>query len=76
MLTALNNVLLARTFAVVGPPQLTKQNYMEINWSPAVGMTQIVIAKNGTTFYRTNGASQGFRDEGQYTAINGGVTNQ
>ena len=75
-LTATNAVLLAQTITVLGPPQLNKQNFMEINWSPMVGLTQIVISRNSAQFYRTNGSSNGFRDEGQFIQVNGGVTNQ
>ena len=69
-------VLLNATVTILGPSQLTKQNYMDVRWSYTPGLVQVSIAKNSVAFYRTNGAEQGFRDEGQYSAINGGVTNQ
>lgn len=71
-----NVVLLSRSFSAQGPPQLTKQRYMEISWSPMVGMNRITISRNGTPYFASNGAEGGFRDEGQFTTFTGGVTNQ
>lgn len=64
-------------FTVLGPPQLSKKDYVEIRWTYVPGLIRIIIANPiGLWFYTSNGAEQGFRDEGQYNFINGGVTNQ
>lgn len=68
--------LFSGEYTVYGPPQLNKRDYIEVRWSPAVGLTRIVITRNSVDFYQTNGAEQGFRDEGQYNVVNGGVQNQ
>lgn len=63
-------------FSILGPPQLSKRNFMEIRWEYLPGMTQVIIVRNGISYYQSNAAEQGFRDEDQYNVINGGVTNQ
>ena len=67
------------TFNVLGPPQLNKRDYMELNWTIPPGIIRISISKQQPTyaspFYQTNAAEQGTRDEGQYNVINGGVQN-
>lgn len=68
--------LYTASFTVYGPPQLNKRDYVEIRWSPMVGLINVDITRNGLDWWRTNGAEQGTRDEGQYNVINGGVSNQ
>lgn len=67
------------TFNVLGPPQLSKHNYMEIRWTIPPGVILISINKVeptvATPWYQTNAAEQGTRDEGQFNIVNGGVQN-
>lgn len=76
-LLAPNNViLLSGTRTVIGPPQLTKQNFIEINWTVPPGLVRVLMTRGGNAIWQSNGASGGFRDEGQYIVNNGGVLNQ
>ena len=62
-------------FTVMGPPQLTKENYIEIRWAviPALIMVRITLNDPGTLFWDSNGAEGGFRDEGRFHSMIGGV---
>lgn len=71
-----NVVLLSATRVVQGPPQLTKDGYMEVNWTIPPGLVRVLMTRGGNPIFQSNGSSSGFRDEGQYLVNNGGVLNQ
>lgn len=68
--------LYSATFTILGPTQLTKRDYMDVRWTPMIGLTRVSIALNSAQYYDSEGSSQGFRDEGQYSKTSGGVLNQ
>lgn len=63
-------------YGCLGPPQLTKRDYIEVNWTPILGLVQVTVSRNTIGIFQSNGASQGFRDEGQIISSTGGVLNQ
>lgn len=71
-----NVVLLSASRTVVGPPQLNKNNFMEINWTVPPGLTRVIMNRGGNAIWQSNGASGGFRDEGQFLVNYGGSINQ
>ena len=64
------------SYGVLGPPQLTKQRYVEIKWSPIVGLVAVTVVRGGTNIFQSTGAEQGFRDEGQFISATTGVMQQ
>lgn len=70
------NPIYSLSFAVAGPPQLTKRDYIELRWNVIPFLVQVTINNPVAFFYNSSGSEGGFRDEGQYSQIGGGVTNQ
>ena len=68
------------SFGVLGPPQLTKERYIELRWNTPPGLMKIHINKNSptaiTNYYQYNGAEGGTRDEGRYNILGTGVLQQ
>lgn len=63
-------------YTVLGPPQLNKQRFMEINWSPIVGLIAVTVTRGGINIFQSSGAEQGFRDEGQFLSATTGALQQ
>lgn len=59
------------SFAIAGPPQLTKKDYIELRWNVIPGLTQVTINNPTLYLYSSSGAEGGTRDEGQYSQFTG-----
>ena len=65
------------TFTVLGPPQLTKERFIELKWTVPPGLVAIQIDIAGDTrYYSSNAAEGGTRDEGRYNILGTGVLQQ
>ena len=64
------------SFTVLGPPQLTKERFIELNWTIPPGVIGISIDFGGNFYYSSNAAEQGTRDEGRFNVLGSGVLNQ
>lgn len=60
-------------FSVFGPPQLTRQRFIEVNWSPIVGMIRATVTRASINLYDGPGSECGFIDQGQVTSSTTGV---
>lgn len=60
-------------YSVLGPAQLTRENYIELMWSPIVGLIKVTISRSGTTLFESAGSEGGFTDQGQYNSSTSGV---
>ena len=69
-------------FTVLGPPQLTKERYIELNWTVPPGVIAIQINLESpftdpdARYYTSNAAEGGTRDEGRYNILGSGVLQQ
>lgn len=66
-------------YSVLGPPQLTKANYIELRWTVPPGVIGIMIEfppANPAFYYMSNAAESGTRDEGRFNILGSGVLNQ
>lgn len=61
------------TFSVMGPPQLTRQRFIEIRWSPIVGLIRATVTRASANLFDSNGAEGGFLDQGQFNSSTTGV---
>lgn len=61
------------SYTVQGPPQLTRENYVELKWTPIVGLLAVTISRGGTNLFQSNGAEQGCVDQGQIISSTTGV---
>lgn len=60
-------------YGVLGPPQLTKENYIELYWTPIVGLIQVTINRAGNIIFQSPGSECGCMDQGQLTSSTTGV---
>lgn len=62
-----------RLFGALGPPQLTRERYMEIVWPYVPGLIRVTVSRGVTNVYDGNGAEGGFLDQGQSISSTTGV---
>lgn len=61
------------SFGVLGPPQLTRENYIELVWPYVPGLIRVTVNRGVTNIFDSNGAELGFKDQGQLISSTTGV---
>ena len=71
--TIVGNVPVNLSYACLGPPQLNRERFIDISWSPIVGLIRVVITRNTVVMFDSLGAEGGFSDQGQFNSSTTGV---
>lgn len=71
--TIVGNAPVNLAYSCLGPPQLNRENFIEVKWVPIVGLIQVTITRNTVTLFQSNGSECGFTDQGQFNSATSGV---